>query len=154
MPAKRQLLPRRCPKCRASFGTIQIVYLPAMRTKIIKKIDYKARKVTKKTVKVSGSSRGFVFRIGHYVPEKYMEVKQENDNPFNYDSEEEKKKKLRTSQRLWCSFRSYHLEDDLDLKWSYDGVVKPVNMPISNSLWIKVANEGWKVVPTKILSLT
>ena len=120
--------------------------MPCTRTKIHTNIDYEARKVTKEIVKVSGSSKGFIIRIGHYSPEQYREVKKENDNPFNYASEKEKKEKLRTSQRVWHSFRSDHLEDDLDLKWSYDGVMKPVNMPISNVLWNKVIHEGWKVL--------
>jgi len=154
MPAKRKLLPRPCPKCGSSFGTIQIVYLPAVRTKIIKKIDEEARKVIKKSVKISGSSRGFVIRIGHYVPEHYEEVKKSNDNPFNYASEEDKKKRLRTSQRRWCSFRSDHLEDDIGLRYRYDGITKPVTKQISAELWNEVIEEGWKVIPTKILSLT
>lgn len=99
----------------------------------------------KKTVKISGSSRGFVVRIGHYSPEQYRKTKKQNDNSYNYASEEKKKKKLKTSERLWHSFRSDHLEDDLDLKCRYDGVVKPVSVPFSNSLWYKVVNEGWKV---------
>lgn len=128
--------------------------MPCMRTKIHTTIDYEARKVTKEIVKVIGNSRGFVFRIGHYSPEKYMEVKKQNENPFNYASKEEKEKKLRTSQRIWHSFRTYRREDDLDLSYNYDGVIKPVNIPFSKSMWIRIANEGWKVRWPKILSLT
>jgi len=135
MPAKRKLLPRPCPMCSSSYGTIQTVYFP-------------------------GGKDEFLFRIGHYVPEKYTEVKQENENPYNYASDEEKEKKLKLSERLWCSFRSEHLEFDnlfdgnLDLMLLYSEETKPVTKQMSNALWIKVVNEGWKVKHPKILSPT
>ena len=102
----------------------------------------------------------FLFRIGHYAPEYYRQVKQENDDPFNYASDEEKKEKLKLSERLWCSFRSEHLEFDnlfdgnLDLMLLYSEETKPVTKQMSNALWIKVANDGWKVKWPEILSPT
>jgi len=135
MSAKRKLLPRPCPKCGSSYGTIQLVYFPRGKDE-------------------------FLFRVGHYVPEYYEEVKKENDSPFNYASEEEKKERLKLSERVWCSFRSDHLEFDnlfdgnLNLMLLYSEETKPVTKQMSNTLWIKVANEGWKVKRPKILSLT
>jgi len=135
MPAKRKLLPKPCPKCGSPYGTVQLVFFP------------------------SGKNE-FLFRIGHYVPEHYSEVKQENENTFNYASEEEKKEKLKLSERLWCSFRSEHLEFDnlfdrnLDLMLLFSKETKPVTKQISGALWDKVFNEGWKVKRAQILSLT
>jgi len=119
--------------------------MPCMRTKIHTDIDYEARKVTKKTVKISGSSKGFIIRIGHYSPEQYKEGKKRYDDPYNYEEEDVKKGRLRTSQRIWHSFRTSRREDELDLIYDYDGVIKPVNIPFSENMWIRIANEGWKV---------
>jgi len=102
----------------------------------------------------------FLFRIGHYVPENYRQVKEENNNPFNHASEYEKKRKLKTSERLWCSFRSEHLEfselfgGDLDLMMMYSEEKQPVTKQMSADLWNKVADEGWKIKQSQKLSLT
>lgn len=135
MPTKRKLLPRPCPKCGSGYGTIQLVYFP------------------------SGKAE-FLFRVGHYIPEYYEKVKKENDNPLNHDSEGEKKKKLKASQRVWCSFRSKHLEFDelfggnLDLMLVYSEETEPVTKKMSSVLWDKVSNEGWKIKRAQILSPT
>jgi len=58
--------------------------------------------------------------------------------------EEDEKRRLRTSQRRWCSFRSDHLEDDLNLMWSYGRIAKPITMPITAGLWNVIIEEGWR----------
>ena len=132
MPAKRKLLPNRCPKCKSHFGTIQIVFFTGIR---------------KKTGKWGGGRHKAVFRVGHYDSERYEQVKKNNEHPLNHASDDEKKMRLRTSQRRWCSFRSDHLEfGELGERymWRYDMVAKPVTMPITAELWNMVIEEGWR----------
>ena len=137
MPAKRRLLPRRCPKCREIFGTVQVVYLTGKRK------NEKFRHIFR---------NNFIFRIGHYDSEQYNEGKKRYDDPFNYEEEDVKKGRLRTSQRRWCSFRSDHLEfgnlfgDDLEREMRYELThTDPVTKSINEKLWNRVMEEGWKV---------
>jgi len=149
MPASRRLLPHRCPKCREIFGTVQVVYLTGKRK------DPKKRGIW---------SHDFIFRIGHYDPGQYKEGKKRYDYPYNYEEEDVKKRRLRTSQRRWCSFRSDHLEfgnlfgGDLEREMDYEMThTEPATRSINEELWNRVREEGWKVrwpKTPKILSLT
>jgi len=89
MPAKPNKLPKPCPKCNNSNGTVQLLY----------------------------SKEKITVRIGHYDSEGYKEAKKEyvdslKTTPENINLEQESgkfeglKKKIRTKQRKWCSFRS------------------------------------------------
>ena len=82
-----------------------------------------------------------VIRIGHYSNFSYNKTKKENENPFNYDDDDEKKAKLRTSQRHWCSFRSYTLDDCMRFFRPY----KTIAEPISAKVWNEVVRVGWDV---------
>jgi len=103
------------------------------------------------------ASSDFIFRIGHYDPKQYKEAKKRNDDPLNREEEDVKKKRLRTAQRRWCSFRSDHLEfgnlfgGDLDREMNYELThTEPVTKPINEELWNRVVEEGWKVEWPKI----
>jgi len=89
MPAKPNNLLKPCPKCNKSHGTVQLLY----------------------------SKEEITVRIGHYDSEGYKEAKKEHINslkttPENINLQQESgkleglKKKIRTKQRKWCSFRS------------------------------------------------
>ena len=138
MPAKRKPLPRRCPKCGLRYGTVQMVFF-AGRKKPVKRSDGGTRtKVERYSVSDSA-----VIRIGHYSNFSYNKTKKENQDPLNYDDDDEKKAKLRTSQRHWCSFRSYTLDDTRGL--FFDMPYKTINEPISAEVWNEVIRVGWQV---------
>jgi len=136
MPAKRKDLPRKCPKCGLGYGTVQMVIF-AGRKKPHKRSDGGIRK---KEERYSVSDKA-VIRIGHYANFIYRKTKKENEKLSNYDSDEEKKTKLRTSQKHWCSFRSEVLDD-------YVGFVRPnktITELISPEVWNEVIRIGWRV---------
>jgi len=81
-----------------------------------------------------------VIRIGHYDSVGYFEAKKENASVFNNDSEEDKDRKLRSSQRRWCSFRSDVLDDYVGL----DVIDQTVTKPISAKVWNRVVEVGWR----------
>ncbi len=95
----------------------------------------------RKNGKPSGGPIHHVIRIGHYANFNYRKTKKENEKPFNYDSDEVKKQKLKTSQRHWCSFRSEVLDD-------YKGLVTPpsktITEAISPEVWNEVIKVGWR----------
>ncbi len=135
MPAKRKGLPRKCPKCGLRYGTVQMVVF-AGRKKPVKRSDGGIRK---KGERYFVSDRA-VIRIGHYANFSYNKTKKENKDPFNYDSDEEKRQRLRTSQRHWCSFRSEVLDD-------YMRFVRPnktITEPINPEVWNRVLEVGWQ----------
>ncbi len=125
MPAKRNLLPSPCPKCRSPYGTVQMVFFSGKR----------------KNGKPSGGSADHVIRIGHYDSAGYFEAKKENANVINDDSDEDEDRNLRSSQRHWCSFRSAVLDD-------YKGLVPPpsktITEAISPEVWNEVIRAGWR----------
>ena len=126
MPNKRNPLPRDCPKCGFRYGTVQMVFFSGKR----------------KNGKANGGTHQRVIRIGHYDSAGYFEAKKENASVFNDDSEEDKDRKLRSSQRRWCSFRSEVLDDFMWL--SFNRPEKPITKPISAEVWNKVVEVGWR----------
>ena len=136
MPAKRKALPRKCPKCGLRYGTVQMVFF-AGRKKPSKRSDGGIRK---KVERYSVSDKA-VIRIGHYSNFSYNKTKKENQDPFNYDSDEVKRQKLRSSQRHWCSFRSYTLDDCMRFFRPY----KTTAEPVSAEVWNRVVQVGWDV---------
>ena len=88
MLAKRNPLPKPCPKCQNNYGTIQLQYFRKSRSSRIQ----------------------FVIRIGHYNSKGYQDIKRKTSN-LNYSSirtEDQLKKEIRTKQRRWCTFRTEH----------------------------------------------
>jgi len=150
MPAKRKKLPQPCPKCGSLYGTVQMVFFN-QRRKVKKKISrYDAwNRRPKPTHRWNGSYDNAVFRIGHYDSELYKKTKKENNEFFNFQSEETKKQKLRTSQRRWCSFRSYIF---YDLKFGrLNNASQTMNLPFYDEIWAEVYHDGWKMIQKKKL---
>ncbi len=83
MPARRKPLPRPCPKCGKSYGTMQIIIF------------------------VNKYKENVVCRIGHYDAEGYKKINKINKikkvNLENIDYNFQKD--VRAKQRKWCSFR-------------------------------------------------
>lgn len=145
MPAKRNELPRPCPKCGSYFGTVQIVFFHGMRKVKKQESRYEAwNNLTRPTHRHSGGHDNAVFRIGHYDSKLYKKTKVENNKSHNFESEEIKKKKLRTSQRRWCSFRSDILEDSKfsKLRW----ISKTFTFPFFDDVWTEVYDNGWQMI--------
>jgi len=138
MPAKRKALPRDCPKCGLGYGTVQMVIFAGRK----KPNKTNRGKIRKKVERYPVSDKA-VIRIGHYANFSYRKTKKDNENPFNYDSNEEKKQKLRTSQKHWCSFRSEVLDDWLRLRL-VGTPIKSITRPISSEVWNEVARIGWQ----------
>jgi len=136
MPAKRKALPRRCPKCGLRYGTVQMVFF-AGRKKPVKT----SRGGTRTKEERYSVRHKAVIRIGHYSNFSYNKTKKENLDPFNHDDDEVKRQKLRSSQRHWCSFRSYTLDDCI----GYVRPVKTITEPISPEVWNEVIRVGWDV---------
>jgi len=134
MPAKRKALPRSCPKCGLRYGTVQMVFF-AGRKKPVKT----SRGGTRKKEERYYVSDRAVIRIGHYSNFSYNKAKKENEKLSNYDSDEVKRQKLRSSQRHWCSFRSFTLEDCMGFVRPY----KTITEPISAKVWNEVIRVGW-----------
>jgi len=134
MPNKRNPLPRDCPKCGMKYGTVQMVFF-AGRKKPKKSVRGKIRE---KDERYRPRSKA-VIRIGHYDSGGYFEAKKENANVFNDDSEEDKDRKLRTSQRRWCSFRSFVLDDYI----GFSLIEKNITKPVSAEVWNRVLEVGW-----------
>ena len=152
MPAKHKKLPQPCPKCGSLYGTVQVVFFNQMR-KVKNQISrYDAwNRRPKPTHRRNGNHVGAnaVFRIGHYDSELYKKTKKENNEFFNFQSEETKKQKLRTSQRRWCSFRSEILSD---IKFrAYDFISQTMNLPLYDDVWDEVYNDGWQMIQKKKL---
>jgi len=126
MPNKRNPLPSPCPKCGSRYGTVQMVFFSGKR----------------KNGKPSGGSIHHVIRIGHYDSARYFEAKKENASGSNNDSEEDKDRNLRSSQRHWCSFRSNVLEEFVGL--FFDKPEKPITKPVSAEVWNRVLKVGWR----------
>ncbi len=148
MPAHRRKLPHPCPKCRSEFGTVQIV-LFHLRRKFKKKISrYDAwnRRSKYKNIshKWNGGRENVVFRIGHYDSTSYAKTKKENDEPYNFQTDETKKKKLRTSQRRWCSFRSEILEQSKFFGLQDTNITK--NLPFYDNIRDEVYEYGWEMI--------
>ena len=101
MPGKPKNLPLPCPICDSPHGTIQLAF----------------------------SKDEIIVRIGHYNSKGYKEAKKEYEDSLkttdeNIDLQQKSgkleglKKKIRTEQRKWCSFRSNNgyirsLEDEI-----------------------------------------
>ncbi len=145
MPGKRNELPYPCPKCGSPYGTVQIVFFNKKRKVTKKSSRYEAwNKYPRPTHRWNGSYDNSVFRIGHYDSASYEKTKKENNKIDNFQTDETKKQKLRTSQRRWCSFRSEILLQEKF--WDYDRVSKTTTLPFYDDLWEQVFDEGWKMI--------
>lgn len=149
MPAKRRKLPHPCPICKSTNGTVQIVFFSHWRkvqNRISRYDAWNRRPKPKHRGNGSGGSDNGVFRIGHYDSNSYQKIKKENNDPYNFQTEETKKQKLRTSQRKWCSFRSEILNDRKfwGLAASYLG--KPKNLPFYDDIRDEVYENGWQMI--------
>ena len=136
MPAKRKSLPRPCPKCGKSYGTIQIVIF----------FDY---------------NRNVICRIGHYDADGYRKIKKINKlkrlDPKNHDNNFQKD--VRIKQRKWCSFRIdrkfaefYILPLDDDFEYLENGkhvgrFRKSITYPKPSFLGAAIKEKGWHMLP-------
>ncbi len=93
MPAKPKNLPLPCPICLSPNGTIQLLF--------------------------SGTD-DVIVRIGHYDSEGYKKAKKEHEKLLKPSKEniklqeesgllEKSKRRIRTKEREWCSFRSNNI---------------------------------------------
>jgi len=153
MPGQRRKLPHPCPKCKSPYGTVQIVFFSHMR-KVkhrISRYDAWNRRPKPKHRRNGSNDDNGVFRIGHYDPISYAKTKKENNKPYDGQTEETKKKKLRTSQRRWCSFRSEILNERKF--WGLDAhyLDKPKNLPFYYDIQDEVYENGWQMIKQKKL---
>ena len=146
MPAKRKKLPHPCPKCGSSFGTVQIVFFHLRRKVEPSRSRYDAwNKHPKPTHRWNGSYDNGVFRIGHYDSTSYAKTKKENKKLDNLQTDEVKNKKLRTSQKRWCSFRSQILLFDDEFS-DYHHLEKTITLPFYDYIQSKVLQRGWEMI--------
>jgi len=138
MSAKRNILPRECPKCRMNYGTVQMVFFAGRK----KPKKTNRGRIRKKEERYHVSDNA-VIRIGHYSSKGYDEAKKENISISNDKSEEDNDRNLRSSQRKWCSFRSEVLDDYAFLRVSRV-IDQTVSKPISAKVWNRVIEVGWR----------
>ncbi len=145
MPAKRNELPQPCPKCGSKYGTVQIVFFHGKRKVKQEKSRYDAwNRYPKPTHRWNGGHDNAVFRIGHYDSLSYAKTKSDNEKHNNFETDEIKKKKLRTSQRRWCSFRSSILRDSKFRNERFTDTVK--TYPFFDDVWEEVYDNGWQII--------
>ena len=117
------ILPRPCPKCGKSNGTIQLSYF----------------RYSKRKKRHYFNKDSWIIRIGHYDSESYKKARKEYNDSILVDRDE-LKRKISTSQRKWCSFLS-KVPQEMELK-----TLKP-NQRFLNY----VASYGWRrYVPNRI----
>ncbi len=136
MPAKRSLLPRPCPICGKSYGTMQVIIF----------LDYR---------------ENVTCRIGHYDAEAYKKIKKIHKtqmlNPAN--SNDHFQQEIRIMQRHWCSFRidknfaETHiipLEDDIEFLEEGSGnrnFRKSITYSYISMLKDAIREKGWHKLP-------
>jgi hypothetical protein len=119
MPAHRKILPQHCPICGKNYGTMQMVYF--------------------------GSSRSLVFRIGHYSKKRYKSARSEY---LRHRKAENYRKKIRSQQKVWHSFRSSvtrDLEEKYERHYGYTKIIKTIPPPLA--IIRKIKKSGWEVLP-------
>jgi len=130
MPAHRRKLPHPCPICKSTNGTVQIVFFNHWRkvkNQISRYDAWNKRPKPKHRGNGSGGSDNGVFRIGHYDSNSYQKIKKENNETYNFQTEE-----ILNDRKFWGLGASY-----LD---------KPKNLPFYDDIRDEVYENGWQMI--------